>query len=77
MVSTHCGKNVAGWELPPSTPLGISRGVESRVNSYIREIRYKALRERRSDPGPRVFDSAFGEAAANDISEVCNDPVGF
>ena len=77
MVSTHHGKNVAGWRLPPLTPLEISRGVEDHVNSYIGEIRCKALRERRLDSEPRVPGTPFGEAAANAISEVCKPPVGF
>ena len=71
MVSTHHGKNVAGWRLPPLTPPEISRGVEDHLNSYIGEISCKALRERRSDSEPRAFNSAFVEAAMNDIDEAC------
>ncbi|KAF8540405.1 hypothetical protein BDD12DRAFT_880534 [Trichophaea hybrida] len=64
MVSTHHGKNVAGWRLPPLIPREISQGVEDHIQSTIAEIRSKAIRERRSDSEPRVFDSAFGQEAA-------------
>jgi hypothetical protein len=64
MVSTHHGKNVCGWTLPPSTPPEISLGVKNHINSCIEEIRCQATRERRSDSEPRVFESAFGEQAA-------------
>ena len=76
MVSTHHGKNIAGWSLPPLTPPEISRGVEDHLNSYIGEIKCKALRERRSDSEPRAFNSAFGEAAINDIDKAFEDPAG-
>ncbi|RPB18593.1 hypothetical protein L211DRAFT_843437 [Terfezia boudieri ATCC MYA-4762] len=65
MVSTHHGKNVSGWRLPPLTPLEISREVEDHINSCIEEIRCKATQERRSDSEPRVVESAFGEEAAD------------
>ncbi|RPB19474.1 hypothetical protein L211DRAFT_627768 [Terfezia boudieri ATCC MYA-4762] len=65
MVSTHHGKNVSGWRLPPLTPLKISQEVEGHINSCIEEIRCKATQERRSDSIPRVFESAFGQEAAN------------
>ncbi|KAF8429345.1 hypothetical protein BGX38DRAFT_1278247 [Terfezia claveryi] len=65
MVSTHHGKNVSGWRLPPLTPLEISREVEDHINSCIEEIRCKATRERRSDSEPRVLESAFVKKAAN------------
>ncbi|KAF8423477.1 hypothetical protein BGX38DRAFT_1263890 [Terfezia claveryi] len=42
IVSTHPGKNVSGWRLPPLTPLEISREVEDHINSCIEEIRCKA-----------------------------------
>ena len=74
IVSTHHGKNVAGWSLPPLTPPEISRGVEDHLNSYISEIRCKALRERRSDSEPRDPNSAFGEATVNDIPKGIKDP---
>jgi len=64
MVSTHHGKNVSGWRLPPLTPLEIRQEVEDHINSCIEEIRCKATQERRSDSEPRVLESAFGEEAA-------------
>jgi len=76
MVSTHNGKNVAGWRLPPLIPLEIGRGVEDHVQSSIEEIRSKAIRERRSDSEPYVFDTAFGqETAAVAMSQF--NPLGF
>lgn len=76
MVSTHNGKNVAGWRLPPLIPLEISRGVEDHVQSSIEEIRSKAIRECRSDSEPYVFDTAFGqETAAVAMSQF--NPLGF
>ncbi|KAF8434721.1 hypothetical protein BGX38DRAFT_1145829 [Terfezia claveryi] len=65
IVSTHHGKNVSGWRLPPLTPLEISRDVEDHINSCIEEIRCKATQERRSDSELRVVESAFGEEAAD------------
>ncbi|KAF8436194.1 hypothetical protein BGX38DRAFT_1274595 [Terfezia claveryi] len=64
MVSTHHGKNVSGWRLPPLTPLEIRREVEDHINSCIEEIRCKATQERRSDSEPRGPESAFGKEAA-------------
>ena len=77
LVSTHHGKNVAGWRLPPLTPPEISRGVEEHLNSEISEIRYKALRQRCSDSVPRAFNSAYGAAARKSFLKVNKDPVGF
>ncbi|RPB28679.1 hypothetical protein L211DRAFT_833665 [Terfezia boudieri ATCC MYA-4762] len=72
IVSTHHGKNVSGWRLPPLTPLEISREVEDHINSCIEEIRCKATRERRSDSEHRVLESAYGGKTADFALRVFN-----
>jgi hypothetical protein len=34
-VSSHHGKNVAGWRVPPSTPPNILLGIHEHINSTI------------------------------------------
>ena len=63
LVSTHHGKNVCGWRLPPLTPLEVRQEVENHINSCIEEITYKANQERRSDSEPRVLESPFTKEA--------------
>jgi hypothetical protein len=52
-VSSHHGKNVAGWRVPPSTPPTVLGGLHDHINSTVAEIRYKTIRERRSESEPR------------------------
>jgi hypothetical protein len=57
ILSTHHRKNVAAWKIPPLTPKEIGREVKRHVKASLEAIRCRALRERRSDSEPRVFDS--------------------
>jgi hypothetical protein len=76
-VSTHHGKNVAGWRVPPSTPPTVLAAVEHYVSSTITEIRYKAIRERRSESEPRGLVDDFLEENVRLVKRNCKRPQSW
>jgi hypothetical protein len=70
-VSSHHGKNVAGWRVPPSTPPNILVGIYDHINSTFAEIRYKAIRERRSESETRGLADDFMEDNVRLVKATC------